>query len=109
MSKQKADWNTTLRDELEIERQKADVAERQYRQLRSEIDLIQEQLNLEASNIEKCRKYLTPDEDIRIKEKESSSPQSSIMDLTHQLTVSEQILMKYKRSVELRQFFERKY
>lgn len=65
-------------------------------------------MNLEAQNIEKCRKYLTPDEDLRIKEKESSSPQSSF-DQTHQLTVSEQILLKYKRSIELRQFFERKY
>jgi len=107
-SKLMVESNSSLREELETEKQKANVAERQYQQLRSEIDLIQEQLSLEAQNIEKCRKYLTPDEDLRIKEKESSSPQSSF-DQTHQLTVSEQILLKYKRSIELRQFFERKY
>ena len=34
--------NSSLREELETEKQKASVAERQYQQLRSEIDLIQE-------------------------------------------------------------------
>lgn len=41
---------------------------------------------------------------MRINERNAVSPQSQI-----KLSVSEQILLKYKRSNELRQFFESKY
>ena len=69
------------------------------------IDLIQDELNVESQNIEKCRKFLEPDEAARFNEKHSISPQSQLATghtVLHKLTVSEQILFKYKRSNELR-------
>ncbi len=98
--------------QIDVERQRANLAERAYLQLKAEIDLIQDELNLESQNIEKCRKFLEPDEAARFNEKHSISPQSQLATghtVLHKLTVSEQILFKYKRSNELRQFFESIY
>ena len=93
---------------LEIERTKADVAEKARAQLAAELDLIKKQLDLESENIQKCKKFLEPDEIQKLEEsnpEKSSSPSS----LETGLSISEHILLKYKRSNELRTFFEQKY
>jgi len=46
--------------------------------LKAEIDLIQDELSLESQNIEKCRKFLEPEEAARFNEKHSISPQSQL-------------------------------
>ena len=93
---------------LEIEKTKADVAEKARAQLAAELDLIKKQLDLEQDNIEKCRKFLEPEELAKIEEshpEKSSSPSSQ----EPGLSISEKILLKYKRSNELRGFFESRY
>lgn len=59
---------------------------------------------MENENIERCRKFLEPEEASKVSDKQPISPRSK-----SSLTVSEHILLKYKRSNELRQFFEVKY
>lgn len=93
---------------LQIERTKADVAEKGRQQLAAELDLIKKQLDVEHENITRCKKFLEPEEQAKLEE---SHPEKSISpsSLEQGLTISEQILLKYKRSNELRQFFESRY
>lgn len=93
---------------LEMERSKAEVAEKARASLCAELDLIKKQLDLEEENIEKCKKFLEPEELAKIEEshpEKSSSPSSQEFGLS----ISEKILLKYKRSNELRSFFESRY
>ena len=64
---------------MEIERSKADVAEKARAQLAAELDLIKKQLDLEAENINKCKRFLEPEEQLKLEEsnaEKSSSPSS---------------------------------
>ena len=86
---------------LNIERSKADVAEKGRLQLAAELDLIKKQLDMEHENITKCKKFLEPEELAKIEE---SHPEKAVSpsSLEQGLSISEQILLKYKRSNELR-------
>ena len=93
---------------LNIEKSKADVAEKGRVQLAAELDLIRKQLDMEHENIVRCKKFLEPEELAKVEE---SHPEKAVSpsSLEQGLTISEQILLKYKRSNELRQFFESRY
>ena len=93
---------------LNIEKSKADVAEKGRLQLAAELDLIRKQLDMEHENIVRCKKFLEPEELAKVEE---SNPEKAVSpsSLEQGLTISEQILLKYKRSNELRQFFESRY
>jgi len=60
---------------------------------------------MEQDNIDKCKKCLDPEDLAKLGNEKSSSPSS----LEQGLTISEKILLKYKRSNELREFFETCY
>ena len=45
-----------------MERSKADLAEKERAKLAAEVDLIKKQLDLEQENINKCKKFLEPEE-----------------------------------------------
>lgn len=93
---------------LEIERSKSEVAEKARAQLSAELDNIKKQLDKEQDNIDSCRRFLIPEDLAKIEEshpEKSSSPSSTDAGLT----ISEKILLKYKRSNELRNFFETCY
>ena len=74
----------------------------------AELDLIRKQLDMEHENIQRCKKFLEPDEMAKMSE---SNPEKAVSpsSLEQGISISEQILLKYKRSNELRQFFETRY
>lgn len=96
---------------LQIEKSRSDLAEKARAQLAGELALIKKQLDLEYESIQKCKRFLDPDELQKVEEadaRNSISPSSSLQEGSS-LTISDQILLKYKRAQELRVFFETKY
>ena len=70
--------------------------------MKAELDLIQQQLDQENENNERRRRLLEPEEHAKLAEETKTvSPQPA-----KGLKISEQILLKYKRSNELQTFFE---
>ena len=63
---------------------------------------------MEHENIQRCKKFLEPEEMAKMSE---SNPEKAVSpsSLEQGISISEQILLKYKRSNELRQFFETRY
>ena len=63
---------------------------------------------MEHDNIARCKKFLEPEELAKVEE---SHPEKAVSpsSLEQGFSISEQILLKYKRSNELRQFFESRY
>lgn len=93
---------------LEIERSKSEVAEKARASLAAELDKIKLQLDAEQDNIDSCRRFLDSEDLAKIEEshpEKSSSPSSA----DAEITVSEKIMLKYKRSNELRNIFENCY
>ena len=97
--------------QLEMERSRAEVAEKAHASLQAEMDLIRKQLDLEQENISKCKKFLDPEDLVQLETEQNmrNADNKTTGTSDRALSTSEQILMKYKRSNELRQFFERKY
>ena len=60
---------------LNIERSKADVAEKGRVQLAAELDLIRKQLDMEHENIVRCKKFLEPEELAKVEE---SNPEKAV-------------------------------
>ena len=63
---------------------------------------------MEHENIVRCKKFLEPEELAKVEE---SHPEKAVSpsSLDQGVSIAEQILLKYKRSNELRQFFESRY
>jgi len=59
---QKEKENTDHEKLLNMERLRAEVAEKGRAQLAAELDLIKKQLDIEHDKIERCKKFLEPDE-----------------------------------------------
>lgn len=90
---------------LQVERARYEQAEHSRLELQAELDLIQQQLVAEDERMERCRRLLDPEEQIVFEE--SKQAQTG---LNHQsLTISEKILLKYKRATELCSMYEAKY
>ena len=90
-----------LHNMMELEQDRAELAEKSRDQAQAELNLIRKQLDLEQENIESCKKFLTREEVDEIERKNDGQ--------IHKLSTGEQMLMKYKRSQELRELFENKY
>jgi hypothetical protein len=89
---------------LQLEKSKFEQAEEGRLQLQAQLNLIQKQLEQEDLKLERCRRNLEPEEQAKFEESKQSlvpRPQS--------LSISEKILLKYKRSSELCTMFEEKY
>ena len=86
--------------QLELEKSKYDAAEKGRQALKAELDLIKQQLDLESDTMVRCRRYLEPEERDKLEETKVYSTSAQ------PLSISEQILLKYKRSNELQTFFE---
>lgn len=102
---QASDELSQAKELLEAERSKSEAAEQARATLAADLDLIKKQLDMEQDNIEKCKRFLEPEDLAKIVDEKSSSPSS----LEQGLTISEKILLKYKRSNDLREFFETCY
>lgn len=63
---------------------------------------------MEAENIDRCKRFLEPDQLAQFERDHPNHAEAGEV-LNSQLSVSEQILLKYKRSNDLRSFFESKY
>ena len=63
---------------LNIERSKADVAEKGRLQLVAELDLIRKQLDMEHENIQRCKKFLEPEEMAKMSDPEKAVSPSSL-------------------------------
>jgi len=66
---------------LQIEKSRFDLAERARAQLAGELALIKKQLDLEYESIQKCKRFLDPDELQKVEEadaRNSISPSSSL-------------------------------
>ena len=73
--------------------------------MQAQIDLISQSLEAEEEKLERCRRHLDPEEQIRYEESKNASPQPN----TQSISISEKILLKYKRSTELCSLYEGKY
>ena len=87
----------------ELEKKKFEAAEFGRLQLQAELNLIQQQLDNETETVERCRKFLEPEEQAKLEESKDATTAGTN---PSSLSISEQILLKYKRSNELRTFFE---
>lgn len=92
-----------MEQHIDIEKSRAECAEMARDQSNAELNLIRKQLDLEQFNAESCKKFLEQDE---LDNFEKQSVAQSNFSKNTELSVSEQMLMKYKRSNELREFFE---